>query len=129
MVTIIGYKQRENELGENFYALVIQGGVEMVKSQETNRYYATAKKATISSTFDENTCVSLVGTSLPGTVEKEECEPYEYQDEDSGEVFEFSHRWVYLPEEEPSKPGVSKTSAELTPSMNVFSKNSVMNHA
>ena len=61
----------------------------MVKSQTSNQFYATAKKAFISSTFDEQTCKALIGTEMPGNVLKQECEPYEYVNKDSGEVMAF----------------------------------------
>lgn len=58
----------------------------MVKSKETGRFYATAKRASISSTFDENTCKSLIGTTFPGSIGKEECDEYEYTIPDTGEI-------------------------------------------
>ena len=64
MVQIISYKERQTEDGKSFFVLELQGGLEMVRSQETNQFYATAKKAFISSTFDEATCNSLIGTSM-----------------------------------------------------------------
>ena len=51
------------------------------------------------STFDEDTAKSLIGQELEGTVEKVPCEPYEITNEETGEVLELSHRWVFL------KPG------------------------
>jgi len=99
MVRIINFKQYKNEDGELFYVLELQGGIEMVKSQQTQRFYATARKATIPSTFDENTCKSLIGTELPGNIVKVETEPYEYTIQDTGEVIELSHTYEYLPEE------------------------------
>ena len=50
MVRIIDYKTRQREDGTEFYLLEVQGGIEMVKSKETGLYYATAKKATVSTT-------------------------------------------------------------------------------
>ena len=50
----------------------------MVKSKKTGMYYGTAKKASIPSTFDEETCKSLIGQELDGTIERIECEPYEF---------------------------------------------------
>ena len=44
------------EDGTEVYLLEAQGGIEMVKSKETGLYYATSKKATVSTTFDEETC-------------------------------------------------------------------------
>lgn len=100
MVRIINFKVRMNAEGEPFNALIVQGGIELVKSQETGLFYATAKKASIPSTFDDKTCESLIGQELSGTVEKMECEPYEFTNEETGEVMELSHRWVFVKEGE-----------------------------
>ena len=99
MVRIIDYKVRENRDGDVFLALIVQGGIQLVKSKESGMYYATSKKASLPSTFDEETCKSLIGQELDGTVEKVDCEPYEITNEETGEVLQLSYRWVYL------KPG------------------------
>jgi len=99
MVTINGYAERESREGKKFYALIVQGGPEMVLSEETGRYYATAKQASITSTFDEKTCQDLVGTKLPGKIMKIACDPYEYTIKESGEVIKLNHRWTYNPNE------------------------------
>jgi hypothetical protein len=98
MVKIITYKSATNAEGEEFFMLVVQGGVESVLSKETERFYLTAKKATVSSTFDEETCRGLVGTQLPGGIERVEVDPFTYVDEETGEQFELDHRNVYNPE-------------------------------
>lgn len=99
MVTIINYKERQKEDGTSFYVLEVQGGIEMIKSQKTGMYYASAKRATVSSTFDELTCQALIGTQMPGKIEKVACEPYEYTVQETGEVITLTHRNVYSPEE------------------------------
>jgi hypothetical protein len=98
MVTIVGYSQRKNSEGKDFYSLILQGGIEMVKSKETDRYYATAKRCSITSTFDEATAKAMIGEKIPGTVQKQNCEPYNYVVKETGEIMELTHRWVYLPE-------------------------------
>ncbi len=104
MVQIISYKERQTEDGKSFFVLELQGGLEMVRSQETNQFYATAKKAFISSTFDEATCNSLIGTSMPGRIATQECEPYQITVKETGEIKTISSRAVYMPEsEEPSR--------------------------
>jgi hypothetical protein len=95
MVRIIDYKKRQAEEGREFFVLEISGGIEMVKSQTSNQFYATAKKAFISSTFDEQTCKALIGTEMSGSVVKQDCEPYEYVVKDTGEVITLNHRYVY----------------------------------
>lgn len=98
MVRIINYKKRQAEDRE-FFVLEVSGGIEMVLSKTTGMYYATSKKATITSTFDEETCKSLIGSEFPGSIVKEECEPYEYTIQDTGEIITLSHSYVYRAEE------------------------------
>ena len=100
MVKIVDYRIRTNSQGEEFCALILQGGLEMVKSQETGRFYATAKSASITSTFTEDQCKGLIGSEIPGSIRKVECEPYEFTIKDTGEVVTLKHRWDYLPEGE-----------------------------
>jgi len=42
MVKITDYSKRVNSDGEEFFALILQGDLELVKSQQTGRYYATS---------------------------------------------------------------------------------------
>jgi hypothetical protein len=53
-------------MGKNSLFLELQGGIEMVKSKETDKFYVTARKNFYLSTFDELTCQALIGTELPG---------------------------------------------------------------
>lgn len=85
MVRIINYKKRVAE-NKEFFVLEVSGGIEMVLSKTTGMYYATSKKATITSTFDEETSKSLIGSEFPGSIVKEECEPYEYTIHPSGNL-------------------------------------------
>ena len=98
MVTIINFKERIKEDGTTFFVLELQGGIELVQSQTTKQFYATAKKAYIPSTFDLKTCKALIGTQMPGSIQKVECEPYEYTIQDTGEEITLEHRWTYAPE-------------------------------
>lgn len=100
MVKIVDFKTYQREDGESFQVLIIQGGVEAVKSRETGRMYLTAKTTRVPCTFDETTCESLVGTNLPGSVKRVEVEPYEFTIAETGEVVERSHRYEYISEED-----------------------------
>lgn len=119
MVTVINFKERNKEDGSSFFVLEIQGGLEMVRSQSTGQFYATAKKAYLPSTFDAMTCQALVGTQMPGSIEKEECEPYEYTIKDTGEIITLSHRYCYIPEEKQAQPAYQS----FKPSADAFSMN------
>jgi hypothetical protein len=133
MVRIINYQTRTTEQGKDFFVLELQGGIEMVKSQETGKFYITARKASIASTFDELTCKALIGTELPGKVEKTECDPYEYTIKDTGEVITLSHRFEYV-EENATAPSVEKSKSTIeefmstSPSGNSFSSNGQLAH-
>lgn len=101
MVTIIDYKASVNsETGEEFFSLIVQGGVEAVKSKKTGRSYLTARKAYVTSTFNEVTCKGLIGTQISGQVVKVETEPYEYEIPDTGEVITLRHQYNFVDEEE-----------------------------
>ena len=99
MVTIVNYAERESKEGKKFYSLTLQGGMDMVLSEESGRYYATAKQASITSTFDEKTCQGLVGTKLPGKISRVKCDPFNYTVQETGEVISLTHRWAYSPDE------------------------------
>ena len=121
MVTIINFKERQKEDGTQFFVLEIQGGIEMVQSQSTGNFYATAKKAYLPSTFNAITCQALVGTQMEGNVEKVECEPYEYTVQDTGEIIMLSHRYSYVPV---VKQAAKPIYDNFKPSMDAFSINS-----
>ena len=98
MVTVVDYALRKCSDGREFYALILQGGLSLIQSQKTGNYYATVKKCSVPSTFDEETAKSMVGEKVPGSVQRKSCELYEWTNKDTGEVIELSHRWVYVPE-------------------------------
>lgn len=98
MVTVKEYAIRQTKDGREFIALILQGGLCMVQSKETNNFYATIKKCSIPSTFDEATAKGMIGETIPGSVEKTPCEPYDYTVEDTGETLHLNYRWAYVPE-------------------------------
>ena len=134
MVRIIDYKKRETEDGKEFFVLELQGGIEMVKSKETGKFYVTARKGSISSTFDELTCQALIGTELPGKVDKVPCAPYEYVIKDTGEVITLTHRFEYVEEEKASAKKVERSNVTVEefmsniPSGNSLSTNGQLQH-
>lgn len=133
MVRIVNYQKRQTEEGKDFFVLELQGGIEMIKSQETGQMYITARKSSISSTFDELTCQSLIGTELPGSIEKVSCNPYEYTIRDTGEVIVLSHKFQYV-EEVKQTAHLDRSSflmegmRENVPVGNSFSKNGALTH-
>lgn len=103
MITIVAFKQSKTEEGKVFNKLKIQGGVELVQSKESGKFYMTARTCYIPTTFDEGTCHKLIGTEMSGSVEKVNTEPYDYTVPETGEVISLTHRWEYSPIEPPSQ--------------------------
>ena len=64
MVTIIDFVKRTNLDGDEFNSLILQGGIELVKSHQTGNYYATAKQTSITCTFDDAMCQSLARCAM-----------------------------------------------------------------
>ncbi len=100
MVKIIGLKKSENKDGKEFFSLKLQGGVEAIQSNQTGKLYLTVRTTYISTTFDEATCLSLIGSEMPGTVKRVSADPYEYTIKGTGEVITLSHSFEYMPETE-----------------------------
>jgi hypothetical protein len=96
MVTIVDFVKRQNREGKEFNALILQSGIELVKSHDTDRWYASASKTLITSTFDDATCQSLIGSQIPGSVQRVECEPYEFTVKVTGEILTLTHPWVWV---------------------------------
>src|SRR5688572_16390637 len=98
MVTIKDYRVNHNSEGKPFYSLLLEGDMEIVQSRQTGNYYATARKTSITSTFDEATCKTLIGKTLAGSILRKPSEPYEYVVPETGEVMMLQHTYVFVPE-------------------------------
>lgn len=99
MVTVIDYHVRESKKGDSFTTLSLQGDLEMIKSQTSGKFYATARKASIIATFNEEACKALIGKTLPGSIEKSPVdEPYDYLIPGSKEVIKLDYTYEYNPE-------------------------------
>ena len=115
MVKIVDFVKRQNKEGKEFNALILQSGIELVKSKGTGAWYATSKKTSISSTFDDATCQNLIGQEIPGSVQRVESEPYLFTNKETGEVLTLNHRWVYQKEGETVEEKVIADSKVVMP--------------
>lgn len=96
MVTVTNFMQRESADGKPFFLLELSGDLEIVSSQQTGRQYATIRKVSIPTTFNEQVCRMMVGKQLSGQIIKVETEePYEYTIKDTGEVIQLNYRYAY----------------------------------
>jgi hypothetical protein len=94
MVKIVAIEERYSKKGE-FKVLVLQGKVEVAISETSGRPYLTARKSSIPFTFSEEFAQSLIGTELPGDIERIECDEYEFQVPGTKKKLTFTHRFQY----------------------------------
>ena len=97
MVQVIGYEIRKNKVGEQFVALDLMGSLELVQSQNTGRFYATARRCSIPSTFEEEVAKLMVGSKIDGEIVRVPCDPYEYTVKRTGEVISLAYSYSYQP--------------------------------
>ena len=98
MVTITNYSERTRKDGTTFIALELTGGVELVQSNNTGKFYATVRKTSIPSTFDETIAKGLIGSQMKGDVVRVQVDPYEFTDKRTGEILTLQHSFAYQPE-------------------------------
>lgn len=96
MVTVINYQKRQNSKGNDFYTLDLQGEVEMIRAVDTGKFYAHAKKASITTTLNEQVCKSLVGTKFPGKIVKVACDEFSYKVPGTNETIILNHNYQYI---------------------------------
>ena len=98
MVTITNYSERTRKDGTTFIALELSGGVELVQSGNSGRFYATIRKTSIPSTFDETIAKGLIGSQMPGSIVRVQVDPYQFVNQRTGEVLTLQHSFSYQPE-------------------------------
>ena len=98
MVTITNYSERTRKDGTTFFALELTGGLELVQSNNTGKFYATVRKTSIPSTFDETIAKGLIGTQMKGDVVRVQVDPYEFTDKRTGEILTLQYSFAYQPE-------------------------------
>ena len=114
MITVVDFAERQRkEDGSLFYVLILQGGLSLVQSRNTGNYYATVKRCSIPSTFDEETAKKMVGEQVPGSIQRKSCEEYEFVAKDTGEVVTLDYRWAYVPEGETVENGIFEGKTEV----------------
>jgi len=114
MITVVGYAVRQAKDGREFIALILQGGLHLAQSKQTGNFYATVKKCSIPSTFDEATAKGMIGEKIPGSVQKTSCEPYDFLNKETGEIIHLDYRWVYVPEGATIEEAVFEGEPEVT---------------
>jgi hypothetical protein len=101
MVTVKNAHQRKSQDGKSFVTLEVTGDLELLQSQRTGRFYATAKKCFIACTLPMEQAKLFIGQQMPGKIVRVACEAYEFKVPETGEVISLCHTYEYQPEELP----------------------------
>ena len=99
MVTVTACHERQKKDGTSFTVLEISGGVELVMSQTTQRYYATLRKCTIPFTGTMEVAKMMIGQKIEGEIVRTIVEPYQFTNPRTGEVITLQHSYAYRPSE------------------------------
>ncbi len=97
MVTVTAFHEVVKKDKTTFISLELSGGLEILQSQNTGKFYATVRKSRIPSTFDANMAQMMIGQQLEGSIERVIVDPYEYVNKTSGEVIMLQHSYAYRP--------------------------------
>lgn len=97
MVKVTGYAERKRKDGTKFITLELSGGLELIQSNGTGRFYATIRKCSIPSTFDENIAQMMVGQEIEGEIVRVMVDPYEFTNPRTGELLTLTHSFAYRP--------------------------------
>ncbi len=97
MVTVTACLERQKKDGSTFTVLEISGGVELVMSQTTQRYYATLRKCTIPFTGTMEVAKMMIGQKIEGEIVRTIVEPYQFTNPRTGEVITLQHSYAYRP--------------------------------
>jgi hypothetical protein len=98
MVTITGLEKRKAADGKEFNVLSLQGSIEVAISKATGKPYLTARKTSIPCTFDEVMAKNLIGQTLPGEIERQEVDEYEFVVPGTKKKIKLSHSYRYSAE-------------------------------
>ena len=99
MVTVTACLERQKKDGSSFTVLEISGGVELVMSQTTQRYYATLRKCTIPFTGTMEVAKMMIGQKIDGEIVKVIVAPYDFINQRTGEVMKLQHSYAYRPKD------------------------------
>lgn len=97
MVQVTNFHEVETKEGKTFISLELTGGLELIQSQSTGKFYATVRKCRVPSTFDANIAKMMVGTQMDGDIVRIETDPYEFLNKRTGELMTLQHSYAYRP--------------------------------
>jgi hypothetical protein len=96
MLKVIDAKTRVNsKTKEEYNIVVLQGNVEIQKSQSTGKFYLRSKTISIPTTLNQNEAKQLIGSSIPGKIVKVDCPEYLVPVPNSTRKLKITHTYEY----------------------------------
>lgn len=96
MVQVLDVVERTSSTGNTFRVVIVGSDAQVVFSKE-GKPRVDAVKSGIPSNLPIEALQALIGSKLPGKIEKQECEPYTFIGSD-GEEVTLDYRWQYAAE-------------------------------
>jgi CRISPR/Cas system CMR-associated protein Cmr5 small subunit len=98
MLKVIDAKTRVNSKTKEEYNIVeLQGNVEIQKSQSSGKFYLGSKTISVPTTLNLNEAKLLIGTFIPGKIEKIDCAEYLVPIPNSNKKLKITHTFAYAP--------------------------------
>ena len=96
MVQVLEVVERTSSTGNTFRVVIVGSEAQVVFSKD-GKPRVDSVKAGIPSNLPLQALQALIGSKLPGKIEKQECEPYTFIGSD-GEEITLDYRWQYAAE-------------------------------
>ena len=96
MVQVLEVVERTGSTGNTFRVVIVGSDAQVVFSKD-GKPRVDSVKAGIPSNLPTEALKALVGSFLPGKIEKQECEPYTFTGS-NGEDITLDYRWQYAAE-------------------------------
>lgn len=98
MLKVIDAQTRVNsKTKEEYNIVVLQGNVEIQKSQSSGKFYLGSKTISIPTTLNQNEAKQLIGSSIPGEIVKVDCPEYLVPVPNSTRKLKINHSFEYSP--------------------------------
>jgi hypothetical protein len=98
MLKVIDAKTRVNsKTKEEYNVVVLQGNVEIQKSQSSGKFYLGSKTISIPTTLNQNEAKKLIGSSISGEIVKVDCPEYLVPVPNSTRKLKINHTFEYSP--------------------------------
>ena len=96
MVQVLEVVERTAANGDTFRVVIVGSEAQVVFSKD-GKPRVDSVKAGIPSNLPLQALQALIGSKLPGKIEKQECEPYTFTGS-NGEEITLDYRWQYAAE-------------------------------